>query len=137
MSVGYQSAGYLFPIPVLTVRFFKLGEAAASDSYAAIVDTGADMTNAPAEILEKLQAQAVQETNMVSQWGDVHPVVLYLVDLEVEGQLFPGVMVAGDEKTDEIILGRNLLNRLPIFLDGPRQQTYLVDDANLRRLRSR
>ena len=137
MSVSYQSVGYILPIPILAVRFYRLGEAVVSDPYAAVVDTGADMTVAPAEILIDLQAQGVQETNLVSQWGDVHPVVLYLVDLEIEGQLFPGVTVAGDETTDEIILGRNLLNRLSIFLDGPRQQTHLVDDASLRRLRSR
>jgi hypothetical protein len=36
-----------------------------------------------------------------------------------------------------VILGRNLLNMLPLFLDGPQQQTHLVDDATLRRLRGR
>jgi len=95
------------------------------------------MTIAPADILINLQAQHVQETNLVSQWGDTHPVVLYLVDLEIEDQLFPGVLVAGDETTNEIILGRNLLNLLPLFLDGPQEQTHLVDDALVRRLRGR
>ncbi len=137
MSVTYQTVGYLLPIPILSVRFCRLAEATVTDSYAAIVDTGADMTIAPADILINLQAQGVQETNLISQWGDAHPVVLYLVDLEIEGQLFPGVLVAGDETTDEIILGRNLLNLLPLFLDGPQQQTHLLDDARLRWLRTR
>ncbi|MBX3016198.1 MAG: hypothetical protein KF832_32050 [Caldilineaceae bacterium] len=63
--------------------------------------------------------------------------MLYLVDLEIDGQIFPSVMVAGDDTTDEVILGRNLLNMLPLFLDGPQQQTHLVDDTMVRRLRSR
>lgn len=137
MSSAYQHAGYHLPIPVLSVRFRRLAETTATESYQAIVDTGADMTIAPAEILLNLQAQDIQETNLISQWGDVHQVVLYLVDLEVGDQLFPGVMVAGDDTTDEVILGRNLLNMLPLFLDGPQQQTHLVDDATVRRLRSR
>ena len=137
MSVPYQTAGYLFAIPILSVRFRRLAEPIATESYAAIVDTGADMTIAPAEILIALQAQDVQESNLVSQWGDAHPVVLYLVDLEIDDQIYPGVLVAGDETTEEIILGRNLLNMLPLFLDGPQQQTRLVDDATVRSLRRR
>lgn len=92
---------------------------------------------APAAILVDLQAQDVQETTLVSPWGDRHAVVLYLVDLEIDGQVFPGVLVAGDETADEIILGRNLLNLLPLFLDGPRQQTHVVNDATVHRLRGR
>jgi predicted aspartyl protease len=137
MSTTYQRAGYPFPIPVLSVRFRRLAESATTESLVAIVDTGADMTIAPLHILTKLQAQDIQETNLVTQWGDSHPVVLYLVDIEIESQVFPGVLVAGDETTDEIILGRNLLNLLPIFLDGPQQQTHLVDDTLVRRLRER
>ena len=137
MSVAYQSLGYPLPIPILSVRFRRLVEPVASELYAAIVDTGADMTIAPAEILVNLQAHDVQETNLVSQWGDVHPVVLYIVDLEIDGRVIPGVLVAGDETTHEVILGRNLLNMLSLFLDGPQQQTYVVEDASAQRLRMR
>ena len=135
MSIAYQSAGYLFPMPILAVRFRRLVEPVASALYDAIVDTGADMTIAPAEILVNIQAHDVQETNLVSQWGDVHPVVLYLVDLEIDGQVIPGVLVAGDETTQEVILGRNLLNMLSLFFDGPQQQTYVVEDTKAQQLR--
>ena len=137
MSIPYQRVGYVLPIPILTIRFRRLAESTGTEPYDAVVDTGADMTIAPAEILTNLHAQEIQETNLVSQWGDVHRAVLYLVDVEIESHLFPGVMVAGDDTTDEIILGRNLLNLLPLFLDGPQVQTHLVDDATVRRLRNR
>lgn len=55
MSVAYQRVGYHFPIPVLSVRFRRLGESIATKAYQAIVDTGADMTMASAEILVNLQ----------------------------------------------------------------------------------
>ena len=136
MSTAYLSTDYLLPVPVLGVRFLRLAESSsATHVYQAIIDTGADMTVAPADILRDLHAQAVQETNLVSQWGDRHPVVLYLVDVEVDGHRFPGVLVAGDEDAGEIILGRNLLNMLPLLLDGPRQQTRLLDGAQIRHLR--
>lgn len=135
MSSPYLKAGYLYAIPALSVYFRRLAEATGIGPYNAIVDTGADMTIAPADILVDLQAQSMQETNLVSQWGDTHPVILYLVDLEIADQVFPGVLVAGDETADEIILGRNLLNLLPIFLDGPEQQSHVLDGATVHRFR--
>lgn len=89
MSTSYLSGLYWPPIPVLTVRIKQLGKSDATDFYSAILDTGADMSIAPNHLLVDLQAQAVQDSQFVTQWGDVHPVTLYLVDLEVDGQLFP------------------------------------------------
>jgi hypothetical protein len=51
--------------------------------------------------------------------------------------LLAGVEVAGDAIIQEIILGRNVINKLPIFLDGPQQISEIVDDATANRLRSR
>lgn len=81
MSTAYLTAGYPFPIPVFQIRFRRLAEVVATELVTAIVDTGADMTIAPADLLTDLQAQDVQATNLVSQWGDEHPVILYIVDL--------------------------------------------------------
>lgn len=133
MSTPYQSQGYIPPIPVLSVRFRQLASSEKTDAFDAIIDTGADMTVAPAQILIDLHAQDIRETNLVSQWGDIHRVVLYLVDIEIKNQVFPGIQVAGDETADEVILGRNFLNKLPLFLDGPQQQMYIVDNPNVRR----
>jgi hypothetical protein len=41
-----------------------------------------------------------------------------------------------DEHGDEIILGRDVLNRLPLFMDGLGQQTDLLDEAAAQRLRA-
>jgi hypothetical protein len=43
---------------------------------------------------------------------------LYLVDLEIEQRTLPGIWVVGDELGKELILGRNVLNRLRLELDG-------------------
>jgi predicted aspartyl protease len=135
MSTPYLAKGYPFPMPVLTVRFRRLADSTASAPQVAIVDTGADMTIAPAVILTDLQAQELQETNLISQWGDAHPVILYIVDLEIDDQVLPGVLVAGDDTATEVILGRNVLNLLPLFLDGLHRQIHLLTDAQTRRLR--
>ena len=136
MSTPYLSEDQIFPIPMLRIRFRRLAEPNATDILDAIVDTGADMTVAPAHLLLDLDAQEVQETNLISQWGDTHPVTLFLVDLDIEERVVPGVLVAGDETAVEVILGRNVLNLLSIFLDGPQQQCFLPNNTEISRLRT-
>jgi hypothetical protein len=39
----------------------------------------------------------------------------------------PAVKVVGDERGDEIILGRNVLNGLRLLLDGPSATTEVLE----------
>ena len=68
MSVAYQSVGYPLPIPIIAVRFRRLVEPIASELYGAIVDTGADMTIAPAEIL--VNRRCAPATRDSPDWTD-------------------------------------------------------------------
>jgi hypothetical protein len=55
--------------------------------------------------------------------------------MELNGEMLPGMLIAGDETTEEVVIGRNVLNLLPLFIDGPRRQTHLLDDLTVRRMR--
>ncbi|MEP7356732.1 MAG: hypothetical protein ABI847_05795 [Anaerolineales bacterium] len=68
--------------------------------------------------------------------GEPHPVVIYLADLVIGAARFPGIEIAADEGDTEFILGRNILNRLPLFLDGPELVTQLLPEQTLLRLRA-
>ena len=61
-----------------------------------------------------------------SQWGEGRIVKAYLLDVQVEQITLPGIWVVGDEETDEVILGRNVLNRLRILIDGLSFHTEIV-----------
>jgi len=103
--------------------------------FTAIVDTGADMSLAPKSLLLAAQAPSLFEAQLRSPWGETHGVMIYLADLKIAGQLLVGVEFAADDVTDELILGRNVLNKLALFLDGPRAQTDLPPESSLQRLR--
>jgi len=47
------------------------------------------------------------------------------VDIELGNLRLPGVFVVGDEQSSEIVLGRNVLDKLRFLLDGP---ANLTDD---------
>ena len=63
---------------------------------------------------------------MRSQWGERRVVYLYLVDLQIDATTFPGIYVVGDELGQESVLGRNVLNRLRLLLDGPAALTQIL-----------
>jgi hypothetical protein len=96
-------------------------------SVDAIIGTGADATIVPVRYLRQIAARRSFEATMRSQWGERRRVYLYLVDLQLETLTLPGIYVVGDDRGDEVVLGRDVLNRLRVTLDGPRQQTQVAE----------
>ncbi len=93
----------------------------------AMIDTGADASIVPIDSLRQIGARRVFEASLRSQWGERRRVYLYLVDLIVEDLTLPGVYVVGDELGNEVILGRDVLNRLRLLLDGPAQIMQVLE----------
>jgi len=137
MSNAYNSTDYNPPIPILSIRFGYGDRQPWLGPYDAIVDTGADATIVPEEIPLRLRAIPLNPVNLVTQWGESHPATAYLVHVGIGDIHLAGIVVAGDPTSHEIILGRNLLNRLALLLDGPQAEADVLDGAILQRLRSR
>ena len=95
----------------------------------AILDTGADGTLVPQHYLDAIGARRVMETGLRSQWGERRVVYLYLVTLHIEEIELPGIYVVGDDQSNEIVLGRNVLNQLEIWLNGPANITRLSEEG--------
>lgn len=118
------SEEYFPPAPVLTVSVAAPEESTATRQYSALVDTGADGTFVPTAILETLDLPISYMTNVRSHLGEsLHSAPVYKVDLILLGSVrLPGVEVVADDWGDRIILGRNVLNLLKIYLDGPKKK---------------
>ena len=126
---------YQPPFPSLTVEVHS--DDAHTGPHPALVDTGSDATLIPVSIL--LQIGAAESTWAVlrTQLGDSRRVPRYLVSIQIGKNRLPGLYAVGDEVGAEIILGRDVLNKLPLFLDGPQHQTDVLDDTQANRLRAR
>lgn len=107
------------PAPVCQVSFSVARTRQSVGPLDAILDTGADGTLVPQRYLEAIGARRIMETGLRSQWGERRVVYLYLVTLHIGEIELPGTYVVGDEQSDEIVLGWNVLNHLKIWLDGP------------------
>jgi predicted aspartyl protease len=103
----------------------------------ALLDTGADITLVPTHLLEEIGAAESEPVRIRSHFGDSHEVQLYLVGLQVDSLMLPGVYVVGDDTGSEIIIGRDILNRLSVLLDGPALLAEILPESALARLRGR
>jgi hypothetical protein len=88
-------------------------------------------------LLEQIGASEGAPVTLRTHFGQVHHAQHYLISVQANGILLPGVYVVGDDYGDDILLGRDVLNKLVLCLDGPQYQTDLFDDAASQRLRAR
>jgi len=129
MYIEAYSQGYFPPAPVLPVSVAVMDGSPRQGPWLALVDIGADGTFVPMEILEELEAPLVYMTNVRSHLGEgLHRVPVHKVNLVLFDSLqLPGIEVVGDNWGDCIIIGRNMLNRLRLHLDGPGQRISLQE----------
>lgn len=88
-----------------------------SENLTAIIDTGADGTFLPITLLEQMGFPRIGWINARGISGFSYRVPQYAVDVVVGGVAFESVRVVGDTNGESII-GRNILNKLVMTLDG-------------------
>jgi predicted aspartyl protease len=103
------------------VRISAPGEPFSAGPLRALIDTGADVSIIPLRFIEPLGAQITSRRYLRGYGGSRRRVDVYLVDVGVGDLRLPGIEVVADELDEEIIIGRNVLNRLTVILDGPHQ----------------
>jgi hypothetical protein len=134
MQVEYSRAKFP-PAPVLDIALSAPRDVARIGPFPALVDTGGDFTLIPLSWLLDVGAPEVQWAYLRGPWSEQRPVTLYFVDLHLDSGVLPGVEVIGveeEEADEEIVLGRNVLNRLILLLDGPHGLTDVLDRRPLK-----
>lgn len=126
MSTPYDPA-YRPPAPVLSFWLAAPGEPPQVRPLSAVVDSGSDGTLIPTHYLEQVEAIDVGDAILHGVLGEAREVHLYEVDLHIGARLLPSVIVVGDDQGSEILLGRNVLNKLVLLLDGPSSETELFE----------
>ncbi len=119
-------ASYQPPFPVVQVVFYNSEEGLRTAAENALLDTGSDGSLVPIAYLRQVFAPALTDIRIRSHWGEWRSAQLFVVDLELDGLRLPGVFVVGDEQGDGIVLGRNVLNKLRLLLDGPASLTEIL-----------
>lgn len=127
------SARYFPVAPVLevTVRSAETGNSIGP--LTALVDTGTDVTTVPLSIVNALQAPLARQALVEAHWGARLLVSLFTIDVHIDAWTMPSVDVIADPRGAEIILGRDILNKLWLKLDGPAQTVEVANRRPRRR----
>ena len=124
------SAEYEPPCPVLTLRLAS-PPGGAGVGLIAVVDTGADMTLVPEPVARILGLPVISQIRVAGVTGTAERADVFAAAIELAGTHLLVEVVAFGKET---IVGRDLLNRFDLRLDGP---GHLLDIGAARRVRRR
>jgi predicted aspartyl protease len=129
MSTTAYNYAYYPPAPTVSVQIAASANSNRSVPYEALIDTGSDGTFVARAIIRELDLPitytAVVRTHLRE---DSEQVEIYRGDLLLFGTLLlPGIEFICDEWGDGVILGRDVLNRLQLLLDGPGETVRIED----------
>lgn len=119
-SVDYDPA-----MPVLEVTISEPHSNEAVTYAPALIDSGADGTLVPVDLLERIGAVSVASGRLTWFWQASRQVSIYIVRLQIGAHTLPRVRVAGVPAGTDLILGRNVLNQMRVTLDGPALTTEI------------
>jgi len=112
--------------PVLEIGISLLQQQEATAQLTAFIDSGADITLLPLETLEAIGAKPIDKVRIRGILGFSQPTNLYLLCLYIWSHLLPAIQVAAIHSHADCLLGRNVLNRLEIILNGPAAMTEIL-----------
>lgn len=90
----------------------------------ALVDSGADATMIPVRYLRRLGAKPVNKRRVVDASGISYQVEVYVIALRVGPYQHPAVEILANRQSNDVLLGRNVLNHMIVTLNG---LAYMVE----------
>jgi hypothetical protein len=124
-SHPYNSQDYEPAMPVMEVTLLSRGTEDVAAQVLAIVDSGADATLLPIELLRAARARYYRSCQLRGVTGQAIPVDLYAVTLRLGLHVIHGVKAVAGLRSNEAILGRDVLNQLDLRLIGPAQELWI------------
>jgi predicted aspartyl protease len=119
MASYEYSAAYTPAAPLCSVYLGAGGADATIGPFPALLDTGADFSVLPLSVLRQIGAPSIGHGRARSLWQASRTVTVYAVSLRIESLHLRALRVLADDEGEEVVLGRQVLNRLRLLLDGP------------------
>ncbi len=128
MSTPYSHA-YSPPAPILEIALALPTESPLYDSVFALVDSGADGTFVQIEYLITLDARPEYQVRVRGHLSGGSIADVYTVDIVIDSLHLPSIDVIADMENQEVVLGRNVLNKLVLLMDGPQFSLDILDSG--------
>ena len=126
MSISF-AYNLTYPGPAFPVAEISIAGATGRwvNALSALIDTGADATMIPLDMLVAIDARRIDTRIMRTVDGSRYRVRLFSVAVIIGPYTVHGIDAVANEATPEIILGRDVLNQLVVTLDGLGQTTVI------------
>ena len=112
-------------LPVVEVQIRSLAENGTVIVRQALVDSGADATMIPLNDLEAVSARRVDRKRLRGISGISYQVDIFEVSLNIGPFYVPKIFAVADRQSDDMILGRDVLNLFITTLDGLAYMVHL------------
>lgn len=127
-SFEYDSSYYpSAPIVAVVVFANRIKGESRSRQLTCLVDSGADNTTLPMEVLRAINAPRVERAQIRTVSGVAHSVELFSVVIQIGNIRLGGIRAVGMSNLAEPILGRDILNHLIVTLNGLAGVTEISD----------
>lgn len=93
----------------------------------ALIDSGADATLLPIDLLRQVQARIVESVTLIGITGVRTTVDLYHVVIQIGPHKFWSIKAVAQQISREPIIGRDVLNHLVVTLNGLAGVTEIAD----------
>lgn len=114
----YDTENFDPPAPVVTVTIRNPTTGASLSDVPMLIDTGADVTLLPREYVSKLDVETQSEAYEVQGYdGEISLADAVKLEMVFLDRKFTGQFLLIDQSIG--ILGRNVLNAIPILINGP------------------
>ncbi len=122
----YDATLFAPPAPLAYVTLMHPDTLTRRTAVPMLIDSGSDVTLVPAEVVQALGAKIATDRSYELEGFDHGIVQTNAVQLDMcfAGRIFHGGFLVIEQAWG--IIGRNVLNHLPILLDGPNLQWHTL-----------
>ncbi len=118
MNISFEYDRNYFPsFPVMEMVVIATGTG-QSQAVTGLIDSGSDATQIPLHILQAIDARDIDDRWVRDYYGTRRQIPIYAVQLQIGSIILYGMEVIGREGTDEVLVGRDVLNQLNVKLNG-------------------
>ncbi|MCP4361070.1 MAG: hypothetical protein GY796_23935 [Chloroflexi bacterium] len=124
MTTSYDyDRSYEPAAPVVPVGLSSSGETTTRQQVIALLDSGADATMIPTDVLTAAGARYVEQKQMRGVVGE--SVKVNLTAVHIGDHTIHGIRAVGVPSGSEAIIGRDVLNQLKVTLNGLAHETKI------------
>jgi predicted aspartyl protease len=128
MHTFSYSSVYIPSAPMVEITLISPNNPHSKGIYlSALVDSGADATLLPIDLLRQVQARVVESVNLIGITGVRTTVDLYHVVIQIGPHKFRSIKAVAQQIGAEPIIGRDVLNHLVVTLNGLAGVTEIAD----------